>query len=96
LCVFQDVVNFDEKSQGPIANASAPRSRVSPQVCIAEAFASISIGMGFQWLFRYFIACAMLEAAFLVLKEWSALEDDFRTFLLLRDGSQSVFQQFTV
>ena len=27
---------------------------------------------------------------------WSALEDDFRTFLLLRDGSHSVFQQFRV
>jgi len=28
-------------------------------------------------------------------KEWSALEDDFRTFLLVPDGSDSLFQQFT-
>jgi hypothetical protein len=28
-------------------------------------------------------------------KEWSALEDDFRTFLLMPGGSESIFQQFT-
>jgi hypothetical protein len=28
-------------------------------------------------------------------KDWSALADDFRTFLLLRDSSGSIFQQFT-
>jgi len=28
-------------------------------------------------------------------EDWSALEDDFRTFLLMPDGSESIFQQFT-
>ena len=28
-------------------------------------------------------------------KEWSALEDDFRTFLLMPGGSESIFQEFT-
>ena len=28
-------------------------------------------------------------------KDWSALEDDFRTFLLMPGGSESIFQQFT-
>jgi hypothetical protein len=28
-------------------------------------------------------------------KDWSALADDFRAFLLMRDGSGSIFQQFT-
>ncbi|PYV94849.1 MAG: hypothetical protein DMG89_23985 [Acidobacteria bacterium] len=27
--------------------------------------------------------------------KWSALEDDFRTFLLIGDGSETIFQQFT-
>jgi hypothetical protein len=30
------------------------------------------------------------------LMKWSALEDDFRTFLLMPGGSESIFQQFTV
>jgi hypothetical protein len=28
-------------------------------------------------------------------QDWSALEDDFRTFLLMPGGSESLFQQFT-
>jgi len=28
-------------------------------------------------------------------EDWSALEDDFRTFLLMPGGSESIFQQFT-
>jgi hypothetical protein len=28
-------------------------------------------------------------------KNWSALEDDFRTFLLMPGGCESIFQQFT-
>jgi hypothetical protein len=28
-------------------------------------------------------------------KDWSALEDDFRTFLLMPGGSESILQQFT-
>ena len=28
-------------------------------------------------------------------KNWSALENDFRTFLLMPGGSESIFQQFT-
>ena len=28
-------------------------------------------------------------------KKWSALADDFRTFLLTLNGSEPVFQQFT-
>jgi len=32
---------------------------------------------------------------FKCLKNWSALADDFRTFLLMRDGSEAIFQQLT-
>jgi len=31
-----------------------------------------------------------------LLKEWSALADDFRTFLLVDHGAESIFQQLTV
>ena len=29
------------------------------------------------------------------LKSWSALADDFQTLLLMNNGSESIFQQFT-
>jgi hypothetical protein len=29
-------------------------------------------------------------------KDWSALADDFRTFLLAYQGSESIFQQLTI
>jgi hypothetical protein len=35
------------------------------------------------------------QAAMKPFEDWSALEDDFRTFLLMPGGSESIFQKST-